>query len=511
VTAIRAWLQRQPRGYRLPYGRILAIYSGLMAALLLASLDQTIVATALPRIVSDLGGLGAYSWVFTAYVLAMTVTVPLYGKLGDVYGSKPLFVFAISVFLLGSVLCGLAWGMPELVVFRAIQGVGAGGLFALTHATIGRIVPPRSRGRWQGLIGVTFAIGSIAGPALGGVIVDNASWRWVFYVNVPVGLLALAVIALTMPRRAPRLHHSVDYRGAGLLAGGTGALMLGLGWGGREYGWSSPQVLGCFAASVALLAAFGLLERRVREPILPFELLRRSTVASGIASTGLAGMAMFGVIAFVPLFVQGVIGSSATSSGVVLTPFMLAVVGTSILTGQWISWTGRYKPNALAGPVVLGTGLVLLSTMDTSTTIERTAFYMVVSGIGLGLMMQTFVVAVQNSVPLDSMGSATALTQFSRSIGTTLGVTLMGVIVNQGLPAGVHLEGQTVHRLSPALRTDLADALQPAFLAAAFVCVVLFVVVVVGIREVPLRRGFEEVAPADAPAALAPQKMQARG
>jgi EmrB/QacA subfamily drug resistance transporter len=436
--------------------------------------------------------------------------VPLYGKLGDVYGSKPLFVFAISIFLLGSVLCGLAWGMPELIAFRAIQGVGAGGLFALTHATIGRIVPPRARGRWQGLIGVTFAIGSIAGPALGGVIVDNASWRWVFYVNVPVGLLALAVIALTMPRRAPRLHHSVDYRGAALLAGGTGALMLGLGWGGREYAWSSPQVLGCFAASAALLAAFGLLERRVREPILPFELLRRSTVSAGIASTGLAAMAMFGVIVFVPLFVQGVIGSSATSSGAVLTPFMLSVVGTSILTGQWISWTGRYKPNALAGPVVLGTGLALLSTMGTSTTIERAALYMVVSGIGLGLMMQTFVVAVQNSVPLDSMGSATALTQFSRSIGTTLGVTLMGVIVNQGLPAGVHLEGQTVHQLSPALRVDLADALQPAFLAAAFICAILFVVVVVGIREVPLRRGFEEAAqPETAVGAVPPERVGA--
>jgi EmrB/QacA subfamily drug resistance transporter len=497
----------------MPYGRILAIYSGLMTALLLASLDQTIVATALPRIVSDLGGLDAYSWVFTAYVLAMTVTVPLYGKLGDVYGSKPLFVFAISVFLLGSVLCGVAWGMPELIAFRAIQGVGAGGLFALTRVTVVRIVPPWARGRWQGLIGVTFAIGSIAGPALGGVIVDNASWRWVFYVNVPVGLLALAVIALTMPRRAPRLHHSVDYRGAGLLAGGTGALMLGLGWGGREYAWSSPQVLGCFAASVALLAAFGLLERRVREPILPFELLRRSTVSAGIASTGLAAMAMFGVIAFVPLFVQGVIGSSATSSGAVLTPFMLSVVGTSILTGQWISWTGRYKPNALAGPVVLGMGLVLLSTMDTSTTIERAAFYMVVSGIGLGLMMQTFVVAVQNSVPLDSMGSATALTQFSRSIGTTLGVTLMGVIVNQGLPGGVHLEGQTVHQLSPALRTDLADALQPAFLAAAGVCLVLLVVVVIGIREVPLRKGFEEAAPVEGAGSVAPaaEHAEARG
>lgn len=503
MTAIRAWLGRKPPGYRLTFGRILAIYSGLMAALLLASLDQTIVATATPRIVSDLGGLGSYAWVFTAYVLAMTVTVPLYGKLGDVYGSKPLFVFAIGIFLLGSALCGLAWGMTELIVFRAVQGIGAGGLFALTHATIGRIVPPRSRGRWQGLIGVTFAIGSIAGPALGGVIVDNTSWRWIFYVNLPIGALALAVIALTMPRRAPRLHHSVDYRGAALLAGGTGALMLGLVWGGREYAWGSPQVLGALAASVVLLAAFGLVERRVREPILPFELLRKPTVAAGIVCVGLAGMAMFGVIAFVPLFVQGVIGTSATSSGVVLTPFMLAVVVTSIVTGQWISWSGRYKGNALAGPVVLGTGLVLLSSMGTSTTLTQATVYTVVAGVGLGLMMQTFVVAVQNSVPLDSMGSATALTQFSRSIGTTLGVTLMGVIVNQGLPAGAGLEGETVQGFSPALRADLAAALRPAFLAAALVCVALLVVVIVGIREVPLRRGFDDTA---SPVPVEPEK-----
>ena len=510
MTAIHAWLLRQPPGYRLTFGRILAIYSGLMAALLLASLDQTIVATALPRVVSDLGGLGLYSWVFTAYVLAMTVTVPLYGKLGDVYGSKPLFVFAIGIFVLGSVLCGLAWGMPELIAFRAVQGVGAGGLFALTHATIGRIVPPRARGRWQGLIGVTFAIGSIAGPALGCVIVDNTSWRWIFFVNVPVGAVALGVIAVTMPRRAPRLHHSVDYRGAAMLAGGTGALMLGLSWGGREYAWGSPQVAGAFVLSAALLAAFGFVERRVREPILPFELLRRSTVAAGVACTGLAGMAMFGVIAFVPLFVQGVIGSSATSSGVVLTPFMLAVVGTSIVSGQVISWKGRYRPNALAGPLVLGTGLVLLSTMDTSTTIGRAALYMVIAGTGLGLMMQTFVVAVQNSVPLDSMGSATALTQFSRSIGTTLGVTLMGVIVNQGLPSGVQFEGASVHRLPPAVRTDLADALQPAFLSAAAVCVVLFVVVVVALHEVPLRRGLDDSTP-EAAEAVSPQRVEVRG
>ncbi len=416
----------------------------------------------------------------------------MYGKLGDIYGSKPLFVFAIVIFLVGSVLCGLAWGMPELIAFRAVQGVGAGGLFALTHATIGRIVPPRSRGRWQGLVAATFAVGSIAGPALGGVIVDNSSWRWIFFVNVPVGLVALLLIWLTMPRRAQRRQHSVDYRGAALLAGGTGALLLALSWGGHEYAWGSPQVLGTFAISAVLLAAFAVVERRVRETIIPFELLRRPTVAAGVVGVGLTAMAMFGVVAFVPLFVQGVLGESATSSGAVLTPFMVSIAATAMLTGQWISWSGRYKPNAVVGPVVLGIGLVLLSTMDTSTSIGQVTLYSVIAGIGQGLMMQAFVVGVQNSVPVDSMGSATALTQFCRSIGTTLGVTFMGLIVNQGLPTGVQLEGETVDGLSPALRADLAAALQPAFLAAAGVCVILLVVVIVGIREVPLRRGFDD-------------------
>jgi predicted MFS family arabinose efflux permease len=271
--------------------------------------------------------------------------------------------------------------------------------------------------------------------------------------------------------------------------------MLGLSWGGHEYAWASPQVLGAFAASAVLLAAFGLVERRVRETIIPFDLLRRSTVAAGIVGVGLTAMAMFGVVVFVPLFVQGVLGKSATASGAVLTPFMVAIAATAMLTGQWISWSGRYKPNAVAGPIVLGTGLVLLSTMDTSTTTGRVTLYAVIAGIGQGLMMQAFVVGVQNSVPVDSMGSATALTQFSRSIGTTLGVALMGVIVNQGLPPGVRIEGETVGRLSPALRADLAQALQPAFLAAALVCVVLLVVVLFGIHEVPLRRGFDEAAP----------------
>ena len=488
---LRARLARKPPGYRFTVGRILVIYSGLMVTVFLAALDQTIVATALPRVVSDLGGLGSYSWVFTAYLLASTVSVPIWGKLGDIYGRRPLFLVAIPVFLAGSALCGLAQSMPQLVVFRAVQGLGAGGLIPLALATVANIVPPRDRGRYQGLIGGTFGTASIVGPAVGGLIADNTSWRWIFYVNVPVGAVALAVIWFTMPRRGRRREHSIDYLGAALLAAGTTALLLGLIWGGREYAWLSPQVVGSLAAAGLLLAAFGLVERRAREPILPFELLRRRNVAVGVASIGLVAMCMFGTISFVPLFVQGVIGTSATASGVVLTPMMLGAVTMSIVSGQWVSRTGRYKGNALAGPVVLGTAMLLLSRMDVGTTRGEAIRNMLVAGIGMGLMMQVFVLVIQNSIPVRTLGAGTALGQFARAIGATLGVTLMGVIVNQGLPAAAR-DGAVVHRLPPPLRVELADALQPAFFAAFCLCAIVLGLVAVGMRETPLRKGFEE-------------------
>ena len=493
MSPLRERLARTPPGYRFSIGRILTIYAGLMVTLLLAALDQTIVATALPKVVSDLGGLSSYSWVFTAYMLAATVSVPLYGKLGDIHGRRPMFLIAISIFLVGSALCGLAQNMPELVVFRAIQGLGAGGLIPLALATIGNIVPPRDRGRYQGLFGATFAAASIIGPLVGGFIVDNWSWRWIFYVNLPIGGAAMIVIWLTMPRRSEKREHSVDWVGAGLLAFGSIALLLGLVWGGGQYAWTSPHVVGALATAALALAIFAVVERRAREPILPFDLMRSSsTVTASVLCMGLVGMAMFGTITYVPLFVQGVIGTSATSSGIVLTPLMLGAVTTSFLAGLWVSRSGRYKPNALVGPPILALGLFLLWRMDVNTTNVEAARNMVITGIGLGLMMQVFVLSVQNSVPSRHIGSATALTQFSRSIGATIGVTIMGVIVNQGLPSSVRGRGQVIHRLPPHARVALANALQPAFLAAALVCVVVFLLVVFGIKEVPLRKGFEE-------------------
>ena len=492
---LRERLARTPPGYRFSIGRILAIYSGLMVALLLAALDQTIVATALPRVVSELGGISQYSWVFTAYVLGSTVTVPLYGKLGDAHGRKPLFMIAISIFLVGSVLCGLAQNMVQLVIFRAIQGVGAGGLFPLTLAMVAMIVPPRDRGRYQGLIGSVFAGASIIGPLIGGFIVDNASWRWIFFVNVPVGIAAMAVIAVTMPKRPYRQEHSIDWLGAAVLALGTTALLLGLVWGGRDYPWASAPVLGALGAAVVLLAAFAVVEREVREPILPFDLLRNQTVASSEACMFLVGAAMFGTISFVPLFVQGVIGTSATSSGVVLTPLLLGAVTTSFVSGQIVSRTGRYRPNTLIGPIVLGLGELMLWRLDVNSTNAEAARDMVIAGIGLGMMMQIFVLSIQNSVERSAMGSATALSQFSRSIGATLGVTLMGVIVNQRLPSGVGADNATIHRLPLAGREALAHAITPAFLLAAILCVFVFVISLLWVREAPLQRGLDDVPP----------------
>jgi EmrB/QacA subfamily drug resistance transporter len=508
--SIRERLARTPPGYRFSIGRILAIYAGLMVAMMLAALDQTIVATALPTVVSDLGGISQYSWVFTAYLLASTVTVPLYGKLGDLHGRRPLFLAAIVIFLIGSALCGIAQGMTQLIVFRAIQGVGAGGLIPLALATIGVIVPPRDRGRYQGLIGATFASASILGPALGGFIVDNSSWRWIFYINLPIGGLALLVISLTMPRRRERQAHSIDYSGAALLASGTTALLLALVWGGAQYPWGSSHVLIALGAAAVLLAAFGLVERRAREPILPFHVLRNPIVASSVICMALVGMAMFGTITYVPLFVQGVIGTSATSSGVVLTPMMLGAVTTSFLTGQWVSRTGRYRQNAILGPVVLTIGMLLLWRMDVHTTNTQAAVAMVVAGIGLGSMMQVFVLSVQNAVRRADMGSATALTQFSRSIGATIGVTVMGAIVNQGLPPGFHGAGQAVQRLPPEARVALASALHPAFLVAACVSLAVWVVALVGVKEVPLKSGFEDaLEPALGEASGAPLEARA--
>ncbi len=339
---------------------------------------------------------------------------------------------------------------------------------------------------------------------MGGFIVDHTTWRWIFYVNLPVGAAAFAVISATMPRRAQQTDRSIDWGGAVLLALSSTALLLGLVWGGRQYAWANVHVVGALAAAVFLVFVFLVYERLVPETILPFGLLRNRVVLSSIACMTLVGMAMFGTISYVPLFVQGVIGTSATSSGVVLTPLMLGAVIASFISGQWVSRSGRVRPNAIAGPIALTAGMVLLWQMDVTTTNGQAARNMVIAGIGLGLMMQVFVLAVQNAVPRETIGSATALTQFARSIGGTLGVTLMGVIVNQGLPSRGLGSGVVFHRLAGPARLALAHALRPAFFAAMCVSAFVLPIVLVGIRDVRLRRGFEDVTEEIAGPAAAP-------
>ena len=474
---------------------MLAIYGGLSIALLLAAVDQTIVSTVLPEIVSDIGGIDQYAWTFTAYLLTATVTIPLYGKLGDVYGRRPLFVFAIVTFIAASVLCGLSQTMPELVISRGLQGVGAGALFPLALATVGEIVPIRERGRYQGLLGAGFVGGAILGPLAGGLIVDNASWRWVFLINVPLGLVSLAVLLVTMPAGEAKTARPIDYTGAALLAGATTCLLLGLEWGGQEFRWRSPEVLGAFAAFGALAVALVAVEARAEEPILPFQLVRTGTVAACLLAIALAAMTMYGVMAYAPLFVTAVIGASATSSGAVLIPLLVGDVAASFFTGQWISRSGRMRPSALIGPVVLTIGALLLWHMTIGTSSSRAALDMLVAGIGIGLMMQVFTMSIQNAVARADVGAATALAQTSRAFGATLGVAVMGVVVNQHLPPKIAAsvsEGTGVDHLSRAVRINLEHALRPAFLLAAGAAGLLFFVVLVGVHDVPLRRSVDE-------------------
>ena len=452
--------EREHSAYLLGKRRTLVVFAGLLLGMLLAALNQTIVATALPKIVSDLGGFEHYSWVFSAYMLASTVTVPLYGKLSDIYGRRPFFVLAIVLFMAGSVVSGLAPSMSVLILGRAIQGLGAGGLIPLAMAVIGDLIAPRERGKWQGLTGAVFGVSSVVGPATGGWISDNASWRWAFFVSLPFGLLALAVVWRGFTMEPPHRAHRVDYVGAALLTGVVGSGLLATVWGGGEYPWASAEIVGLFTACIVLLVAFFFWERRVPEPILPLNLFRNRTFAAAQVALFATGAAMFGTIVYIPLFVQGVLGESATSSGAILTPLMLALIAASVLSGQVVSRTGRYKAILLASPLVLAVGFYLLTKLGVDSSGAETTRDMVVVGIGLGLGMQTFVLVVQNAVPQSVMGVATSTTQFFRTIGATIGVTVMGALLTSRL----HVE--LAERLPGSAQEKLGGATSPGALIA---------------------------------------------
>jgi EmrB/QacA subfamily drug resistance transporter len=470
--------------YPLGKRRTLIVFFGLMLGMLLAALDQTIVSTALPQITQDLGGFEHYSWVFSAYMLGATVTVPLYGKLSDIYGRRPFFLLGIALFSTGSIICGLSMSMGMLIAGRAIQGLGAGGLIPLAVAAIGDIIPPRSRGKWQGVTGVVFAASSVLGPAVGGWLTDNASWRWCFFVNLPLAAVALVVVWFGFVRRPAPEKHTIDYVGALLLTTGAAAGLLAAVWGGTQYPWSSPIIIGLFLAAIVLSTAFVLWERRTEEPILPLDLFEERTFAAATVASFSVGAAMFGAIIYVPLFVQRVLGESASSSGVVLTPLMLGIITTSILAGQIVSRTGHYRPVLMAGPPFLAVGFLLLTQIGVGTSELTITRDVVIVGLGVGLMMQTLTVAVQNSVGRRRIGVATASVQFFRTVGAMAGVSVMGAIVT------TRLGGIGTEQVSPA---DLAGALHPVFvlaigLAAVALAAVLFV------PHIELRKTMEETA-----------------
>jgi EmrB/QacA subfamily drug resistance transporter len=506
-------------GQFLPHREVMIVLPGLLLAILLAMLDNLIVSTALPRIVGDLGGVAHLSWVVTAYILASLVVTPFYGKLGDMYGRKKFFVVAIVIFLAGSALSGLSQSMAELIAFRAIQGLGAGGLMVGAMATLGDIVAPRERGRYMSYMMVVMMLATIAGPLAGGFITENFSWRWIFYINIPVGGAALVYIISTLHLPPKRVSHRVDYVGGALLGLAATSLVLLATWGGTEYRWGSGQIIGLALIAAAAAVAFCLVELRVAEPILPLHVFKNRNFSLTMALTFLTGLAMFGALTFLPLYQQTVQGASPTVSGLMLTPMMIGVTITSIVAGQVTTRTGRYKIFPILGGAIMGLGMFLLTGLDVSTTRLTSGIYYVVLGLGMGFLMQMVSLIAQNSVEQKDMGVASSARMFFQQIGGSLGVAAFGAVFARRLTAslasaagtGAHisasggqLDPATVDRLPAVIKHDvfyaIAHAVQGVFVWALPAAVLIFVLACF-IKEVPLRGR----APAGQPASEQPE------
>jgi EmrB/QacA subfamily drug resistance transporter len=482
-----------------------------MLATLLAALDQTIVATALPQIVADLDGFEHLSWVVTAYLVTVIVTVPLYGKLSDLYGRRRLLVVSISIFLIGSALCGVAQSMEQLVAFRALQGLGAGGLIPLSQAAVADLFAPRERGRYQGYISGMWASAAVAGPLVGGTLTDLASWRLIFYVNLPLGLVALLVVVRTMPASRRPGTHRIDYTGAVTLAAAITCLLLACAWGGTTFPWTSAEVVGTAAACVVLLGLFGVIERRASEPMLPLGLFSIKTIAVSSAAAFVIGAVLFAVTIYIPVFAQGVLGASATTSGVILIPLSLGWTTASIVSGQLIARTGRYRVFPILGSTLLVIGSLLLTQLEPGTSRLALAAQLAIIGAGMGVMFQTYVLASQSAVAVDRVGVATSTLHFFRSIGGSLAVAALGAVVTARLATELPERlGASAAALDPErlLRSDaripaplidetraaLASSIDTAFLIVVALAAIALVLSL-ALDERPLRRSLAPSSP----------------
>jgi EmrB/QacA subfamily drug resistance transporter len=487
--------------------RLWLIVGALMTGMLLAALDQTIVATALPTIVGDLGGASHLAWVVTAYLLASTASTPLWGKLGDMYGRKRFFQAAIVIFLAGSALAGASQSILELIAFRGLQGLGGGGLIIGAQTIIGDVVSPRSRGRYQGMFGAVFAVASVLGPLLGGLFVDNLSWRWVFYVNLPLGAIALLVTAAVLPGALSGVHHVIDYLGTVLIALAAASLVLLTSLGGTTYAWGSPPIVFLAVAGVLLIILFVLTERRAAEPVLPLSLFRNRVFSASGAIGFVVGFAMFGAITFLPLYLQIVKGVDPTVSGLRLLPLIAGLLTTSIGSGLLISRSGRYKVFPILGTGIMAAGLFLLSTLTASSGTVTSSLSMFVLGVGIGAVMQVLIIAVQSAVEHKDLGTATAGATFFRSMGGSFGTAVFGAIFANALaghlarslggiklPVGVtgaSVSPRALATLPASAHTAFVDAyassLQTVFLIAVPIAVVGFVLALL-LPEIELRR-----------------------
>lgn len=449
----------QPIGLRsLPRRQVVITFAGVLVAMFLSSLDQTVVGTAMPRIISDLGGFSHYTWVATAYMIASAVAIPITGKLIDMYGRKRFYISGLIIFVSASLLCGLSGNMAQIVIFRGIQGIGAGIMMANAFTVVGDFFPPAERGKYQGLMSGTFGLSSIIGPTLGGYVTDALSWHWVFFINIPLGLVLILLFMFFFPDLRPgKRKHPIDYFGLVTFVLMVVPAMLALSWGGVQYAWNSAQIVGMFSFSAIMLALFLIIENRSEEPIIPLSLFRNRIVASSQIVIFLTGIGMFSVITFIPLFFQGVLGTTATVSGNFLTPMMLGMVVGSIVSGQFLSRTGgHYRIQGAIGIAITGIGLGFLSRMTTETSYAAAVVRIAITGFGLGITLPLYTIAVQNAVPYRLLGVATSSTAFFRSIGIAVGLGMLGSLMNRKFVPGF------IDKVSPLV----GNALPPGMLAS---------------------------------------------